>query len=703
MIRSSHTLHLSASLALLVALALLCLRDYYPPLPNPLAIDLILDQVPAGESDPLLVSGRTDYGDFLWVRRVDDGHVVFGYDCWSIPGITSPTRVTFQPGVPLHLLLDLPALDELHGSLSGPVGRVRVRADGAVVFDTPVIYHLRDPDQLWFGQNPLGGTACGPSLRGKLVLPGGREWRGNVKELFNSKARVIGWLRHSRQVWALLLICSAVAAGWSRLGSVRFPAVRAGLAALAPHHWFIGTATVCTLLFGWMITQGTFAFFCAEELGAFYDFQMAALLHGRLDVPEEAIGGEAFVIAGRLYGYFGPTPALLRLPFVAFGFAFGLLSRLYMLAYFVGGLVAGYLLLRQSYRLVGRSSSPSAVAVILFTAQLGLGSTLFFLGSRAYVYHEAILCGVVFALFSAHFALRHLVQPERRWWLWSLLCGLLSLHARPPTGLYALTLLGCVGLVLLGRDLRTRSFGEISRHVRLGVLCAIGVLTFNGLSYLKFKTFDGAPLRFSRPYTAERLARIEGKSFHLENIPYGFYTYMVHANFHVEARFPYLYLRSDEPGRAFPRAKMDLPDHTLALPWCMPGIVVLATLGGLVAWVTSSGSRVALFAIWAAAVPMSLALFAAIATAQRYTGDFVPMLGCGAAFGLAAVEGATGLWRASLQALFGTLVLWSIFLTFAITLHYQREIVWGVPEDRKQDYQHLRQKFDAWFKSHPTP
>ena len=58
MIRRPHTLRLSVSLALLVALTLLCLRNYYPPLPNPLAFDPILDQVPADESDPLLVSVR---------------------------------------------------------------------------------------------------------------------------------------------------------------------------------------------------------------------------------------------------------------------------------------------------------------------------------------------------------------------------------------------------------------------------------------------------------------------------------------------------------------------------------------------------------------------------------------------------------------------------------------------------------------------
>ena len=62
-------------------------------------------------------------------------------------------------------------------------------------------------------------------------------------------------------------------------------------------------------------------------------------------------------------------------------------------------------------------------------------------------------------------------------------------------------------------------------------------------------TFDGAPLRYSRPYGPERLAPIEGKSFHAANVTYGFYTYFIRPNFRLESTFPWIYLGSPEPGR----------------------------------------------------------------------------------------------------------------------------------------------------------
>src|SRR5205807_6212140 len=49
-------------------------------------------------------------------------------------------------------------------------------------------------------------------------------------------------------------------------------------------------------------------------LGSFYDIQGRALLHGHLAVPQGSAGFEGFVVGGRTYVYFGPVPALLRLP-----------------------------------------------------------------------------------------------------------------------------------------------------------------------------------------------------------------------------------------------------------------------------------------------------------------------------------------------------------------------------------------------------
>jgi hypothetical protein len=252
-----------------------------------------------------------------------------------------------------------------------------------------------------------------------------------------------------------------------------------------------------------------------------------------------------------------------------------------------------------------------------------------------------------------------------------------------------------VSVAHLITQLRSRPVTALPRHLGIGALCVVGVLTFNGLSYLKFKTFDGAPLRYSRPYGPERLAHIEGKSFHTANLPYGFYSYFMRPHFRVEPKFPWLYLGSTHPAPDFPHAKLDLPDHTLAIPWSMPGLFLLSTLGCAAAFFVLPATRRAILVTWAAVVPMSVALFAAIATAQRYTGDWIPFLVCAAALGLATLETAPPRLRLALRSLLATCTLAAIFLTFALTLHYQRETVWGVPEDVRQSYQN--------FRTHLTP
>lgn len=699
---------LLAALALCLALSALCLRNYYPPLPNPLTVDLVLDRGTAGQAEPLIVSGRPLFGDFLIASYLDETRIVFGYNSWGHPGTLSSTPVTITPGQPLRLRIAMPALDQVRGRFTDPPGNIRVDVAGTTVFTLRDHYFLRQPRQLYLGENPLGGTACGPHLRGRLLATDGRELRGEPAQFYTLRDRALGWLAHSRQKYAVLLVALAVLAGWIPLRWFHPATLRTAFASLrcslAPHRWFVGASTVCALVFTWMVTQGTFDFDVTEQLGSFYDYQADSLLHGRLDVTEEAIGGEAFVFAGKLYGYFGPTPALLRLPFVIFDFAFGNLTRAFFVGYFIATLLAAYALLRHACRVIAPAATPSPAAVVLLTANLGLGSTLFFLGSRCYVYHEAIFCGVTFALFSCLFSLRHLAAPAGRAWFPALLCALLSLHARPPTGLFALTFLGCIAATHLLRSsfspyLRLSFSPSSLRPLALGLSCVLAVFTFNALSYLKFKTFDGAPLRYSRPYDAERLAKIDGKSFHAANVPYGAYTYFVRPNLRFEKKFPFVYLGSPEPGREFPAAKLDLPDHTLAIPFAMPGLFFLTLLAIVAAFVRPL-TRPPLLITCAAVIPMSLALFAAIATAQRYTADWLPFLTCAAAFGLASLDTSTAGLRFALHALLSLFTLAAVLLTFGLTLHYQRETVWGVPEEIRQSYQTLRPRLTPSFLRH---
>src|SRR5947207_7098716 len=68
------------------------------------------------------------------------------------------------------------------------------------------------------------------------------------------------------------------------------------------------------VVFLWYVTHGSWKLFEKESFGLFYDAQAESLLQGRLDVASEAIQGEEFRIDGKMYGYFGITPALFRIP-----------------------------------------------------------------------------------------------------------------------------------------------------------------------------------------------------------------------------------------------------------------------------------------------------------------------------------------------------------------------------------------------------
>ena len=237
------------------------------------------------------------------------------------------------------------------------------------------------------------------------------------------------------------------------------------------------------------------------------------------------------------------------------------------------------------------------------------------------------------------------------------------------------------------------------RALGIAGLCGLAILSFNGMSYLKFRTFDGAPLRLSRPYDAERLAAIDGKSFHAANIPWGFYSYVIRSNVRVEPKFPYVRIGNPNPGRAFPRAKVDLPDYLLSFPEAMPGLFALATLGALSACVLVPGARVPVSILWLAALPMSLALFAAIAIAQRYTGDFCPLFICSAAFGVAVLDGRAAIGWSVARTAVAALTLAAVVITTFLIFDYQAN--WGpnMPESVQRRYHEFADRLDAFMPS----
>ncbi|MCX6955659.1 MAG: hypothetical protein NTV51_26240 [Verrucomicrobia bacterium] len=669
-------------------------------------------QFPSGNparTEPLIASGVFSNADFLVVTYLDRTTATLSYDFWGAGGPTSD-RFTFKPGERYAFRITMPAFT---APVWGPIaktGPLRVELDGRLIFQADVPFHTRADDQIFFGENPIGGNTSGGIFRGDIYTADDRELRGLPTALFSWSERCRFWFARWPGKAACFAGLGLVAGALVRWLFIAFADRRRrgeGLPsrvrrALSPHKWFLATATVCTLAFAYVVTGGTFRLIFPEDFGAFYDYQAKSLLQGRLDVPESALNAEAFVFGGKYFGYFGPSPALLRLPFVLLDLGFGQWSRSFMLVYYLASLTAVYALLHAVFRLFGRrSSSPAPIDVVLFVMSAGLGSSLFFPGSRAYVYHEAIMCGVAFALWSAWCSLRWIASPGGRAWIPALLLGTLSVHARPPVGLFALSLLGCAAAALLWQNRSTGSRSWL-RPIAIGLLSVLGVLSFNGLSYLKFKSLEGAPLKYHVQYGPARLAVIDGKNFHASNFSYNFGAYVWRPNFLFRPVFPYFYVQGRDPAE-FPGTKIDLAEPTLALPYTMPGICFLAVIGGALALVRWPAARQPLALLACALLPMSAALFTAIAISQRYTADFIPALFAAAAFGLAAAEFLPRGFHRAFRATAIALALCAMVVTAATTLSYQGEGVWGVPDDVKARYQSLRKASDAFFHFKPTP
>jgi FtsH-binding integral membrane protein len=345
-------------------------------------------------------------------------------------------------------------------------------------------------------------------------------------------------------------------------------------------------------------------------------------------------------------------------------------------------LAGAYALLRLAHRWRGAAGPPPPAAVVLFTASVGLGSMAFFLGSRAYVYHEAILCGLACAVVATYAALRYWENPTSRWWLAALVAGVLAVHARPPIGLFALSVLGVAALGRLPLAPR--------RHLAVAVAAGLGVLSFNALSYLKFRTFEGCPLHLNVQYTPQSLAVLENKNFHLSNLRFNTDAYLLRPSFAVDGTFPYLY-RTYIDRRRYPESRMAYRDQTLAMPWAMPGLVALVLLGGLVALRFVPAHRPPLVLLALAAAPAALAMLTAVAVTQRYEADFCPFLFAVAAFGAASLPAVPGALRRVLVAFLAAFSLLGVLVVFALTIHHQREIVWGVPEELRAAYRTFRQ------------
>ncbi len=122
----------------------------------------------AGGPEPLLVSGESLRGDFLFVEYLAGHRFRLGWDDWGgAPCFSDP--VAYEPGRPYRIEIQAGPLDASYTG-RGPTPPLRVLRDGVLLWERAVRCYPSAPEDLTIGFNAIGGTSCGAFFSGSVEI-----------------------------------------------------------------------------------------------------------------------------------------------------------------------------------------------------------------------------------------------------------------------------------------------------------------------------------------------------------------------------------------------------------------------------------------------------------------------------------------------------------------------------------------------------
>jgi len=144
--------------------------------PGPVRVQLYFPVERPRLPEPLIVTGETGKGDFIYVRYEGEDRIRVGFDHWGVGGAESPA-IPVDPAREHELAVSFGGLMPPAGSplYRAEAGWQRLRAvlwvaiDGRTVFVTPMATHPTRPSQIMFGVNFIGGSTTGPSFTGRIM------------------------------------------------------------------------------------------------------------------------------------------------------------------------------------------------------------------------------------------------------------------------------------------------------------------------------------------------------------------------------------------------------------------------------------------------------------------------------------------------------------------------------------------------------
>lgn len=491
---------------------------------------------------------------------------------------------------------------------------------------------------------------------------------------------------------------------------------------------------VAMAAFAWMVTGGTFDFLGRYQFSDFYDVQARALLHGHWDMPASVLSIEGIRIGARTYMYYGPVPALLRIPVLLL--THRLDGRLTSISLLVAFALALFFVTRLSWKIrvlvrgtevVGRSEAAWAGA---YVAVAGMGSVLFFLASRVVIYHEAELWGATLALGAFDSLVGFLVRPSRGGLAWAGVLATMAILTRGSVGAGPVLAIGLVLAVHLVRwrrgshkaDQQLDEPGEVQagdhRRTRwlvgLALASIVPVVAYVAINYVKFHTLFSLPLDKQvftslSPSRRAALAGNGGSLFGAKFIPTGLLAYLRPDALSVGRLFPFLGF----PGSAtvLGHVRYDTLDFASSASDTMP-VLVLLGMGGVAAtfWPRRSGRLSVLRIPMIGAGFATLGVFTIAYVANRYLADFMPLVILASLVGFQLLmahlskiksESANRATPRALSAVrmgafvgLTALALFGVWVNLSLGLLYQRQLSPTVPQPVRAGFVSFQESVD---------
>lgn len=471
------------------------------------------------------------------------------------------------------------------------------------------------------------------------------------------------------------------------------------------HSHALATMALALAVCGWFVTWGDWDFFFPEVLGWYYDDLAKSILHGRFDVPPEAILFEAFKFQDKTYGYFGIAPALLRIPLILlFGDLGRLTSRSMMFLAAAGNLICVYGILRA---LRSGRAAPNRTEKILqavFVLCCGIGSTNIFLLSHSFVFHEATIWAAMFALACVWSILTYRSKLQHRFVVLAGLSTFLSFHSRATTGAGALLAMCGLAALLVRRVISSRRTNPMTtRTTIVDLVIALAFIlgtisSYCAVNYAKFRTFNGIPLQYYQLYVQnpERMKVTGGKQIHPENTLTTVATYFGWRGVRLTSEFPWVAL--EEKATVVGHPAIDVVEPFSTVPVSMPTLTVLAIVGGVA---MIRGKSAEFCAARVPAITMLLGgsiVLMTVGITERYLHDFYPVLVVCAAVGVVDFSGSRR--QKTKLAVLIALAVPSIWLNCSFSIVHQRVAIWGVSAEKSEEFVHWQQAFDRLL--HPA-